>query len=34
VQNGAGSDVNVDSGDRVVLLPDMEKAVVFDREER
>jgi ABC-type sugar transport system ATPase subunit len=34
VQNGAGFDVNVDSGDRVVLLPDMEKAVVFDREGR
>ena len=34
VQNGAGSGVNVDSGDRVVLLPDMEKSVVFDREGR
>jgi len=34
VQNGVGSAVNVNSGDRVVLLPDMEKAVVFDREGR
>lgn len=34
VQSGSGAAVNVDSGDRVILLPDMEKAVVFDREGR
>ena len=34
VHNGVGSAVNACPGDRVVLLPDMEKAVVFDREGR
>ena len=34
VLNGTGPTVKVDSGDRVVLLPDMKKAVLFDREGR
>ena len=34
VLNGLGPAADVVSGDRVILLPDMEKAVVFDREGR